>query len=294
MALGYASDIELLFIYTADGHTSGGKRESITNAEFYEQLARETSQFIKSKHEGIFHVDLRLRPFGNEGPLASSRKQFRVYYGPGGKAHHFEKLALVRMRWIAGHPALGFDVEQMRDAFIYDQPDWDLDALWAIWRKQHEQIVRSAPPGQSGACNAKYSCGALSDLEGAVMLLQVMHADRVPQLRSPQLSIAMEGLRRAGVLSPREYGDLMGAYEFYRRLINGLRMLRGSAKDLFLPAPESDAIIHLARRIGYDKMDDKSPGEQLFMEFQQHVAAVRQFVQRHFDRPCAGRVFHAP
>lgn len=282
VALGYASDIELLFIYNEGGTTTGGQRQPITNTEFFEQHARQTSQFLRTKREGIFEVDLRLRPYGKEGPLASRLNQFRSYFSPDGSAHSFERLALVRMRWIAGNPALGFEIEQLRDALVYDHPQLDLDELWDLWGKQRRQKSRA------GATNAKHDPGALADLEGTVQLLQVTHAAGAPQLRTPRLSVAMESLRRAGVLSPVEYADLSGAYYFLRRLINALRMLRGSAQDLFLPAPESDEFLHLARRMGYEQFEDKDAGVQLVEEFQQRTTAVRRFVETRLDRPCPG------
>lgn len=69
-ALGYASDIELLFIYS-DNVVSDGQN-SISNADFFEQLVRRSVLFIQVKREGIFHIDMRLRPFGQAGPLACS------------------------------------------------------------------------------------------------------------------------------------------------------------------------------------------------------------------------------
>ena len=283
VALGYASDVELLFLYSGGGKTTGGQREPITNPEFFQEHARLTSQFIKTKREGIFQVDLRLRPYGSAGPLASSLQHFRSYYGPEGPAHPFERLALVRMRWIGGHPALGFAVEALRDQFVYDDTSMDMDALWDVWNKQHQQKYRA------GAINAKYSAGALVDLEGAVQLLQVIHAARVPQLRTPRLPVAMEALRRADVLKPQEYADLSGCYYFLRRLINALRMLRGSAQDLFLPPIDSDEMLHLARRMGYGRAD-KNDARQLLEQFQQRTASVQAFVSEHFERPCPGSV----
>ena len=282
VALGYASDIELIFVYSDGGTTSGGQRQAITNTEFFEQHVRQTSQFLRTKREGIFEIDLRLRPYGKEGPLASSLNQFRSYFSADGPAHSFERLALVRMRWIAGNPTLGFEVEQLRDAMVYDQPQLDMDDLWDVWGKQRRQKARP------GSINAKYDPGALADLEGTVQLLQVTHAGAAPQLRTPRLSVAMESLRRAGILSPVEYADLIGAYYFLRRLINALRMLRGSAQDLFLPAPQSDEFLHLARRMGYEKLDDKDAGVQLVEEFGQRTSAVRRFVETRFDRKCPG------
>ena len=282
VALGYASDIELLFIYTGVGKTTGGKRKALTNVEFFQQHARETSQFIRTKREGIFQVDLRLRPYGKDGPLASSLELFQTYYGPQGNPHPFEKLALVRLRWIAGDPRLGFEVEELRDRFVYDDKKLDFDALWDVWARQREQ--RS----EGGNRNAKHSPGALADLEGTVQLLQVMHADQAPQLRSPRLSSALESLRRAGVLSPREFAELVGAYYFFRRLINALRVLRGSALDLFLPPADSNEFLHLARRMGYEARRGKEAAQQLSAEFDNRTAIVRRFVKERFGRPCPG------
>ncbi len=115
-----------------------------------------------------------------------------------------------------------------------------------------------------------------------------MHAQRVPQLRTPRLSGVIEGLRRGGIVTPSEYADLLGAYHFLRRLINALRMLRGNAQDLFLPPARSDEYTHLARRMGYEPHGGVSPAEQLAEEFDTRTVAIRAFVQCHFERPVAG------
>ncbi len=295
VAIGYASDIELLFVFDADptARTAGGKRQPISNHEFFEQFVEETSKFIRARQAGIFEMDLRLRPYGKEGPLAVSADQFAAYYGPGGPAHTFEKLALVRLRWIAGNPELGYRIEQTRDAIIYDHADevLDLDALWTIWNKVKQQKLEGAV-----RLNAKYSPGALVDLEGTVQLLQVKHARRAPQLRVPRLSLALEALQRAAVLRPAQYAQLRAAYEFLRQLINALRMLRGNAQDLFLPEPDNLELLHLARRMGYaareaaasDTSADGGPARQLLDDFTAHTASVRSFIREHFGRPCPG------
>lgn len=125
--------------------------------------ADQTSSFTKTKREGIFQVDLRLRPYGTEGPMATSLEQFRNYYGPDGAMHPFEKIALVRLRWIAGDPALGFEVEQLRDRFVHDDPRVDLDALWEVRARQRRENIlpgtlkckvqprRTGGPGKHGA-----------------------------------------------------------------------------------------------------------------------------------------------
>ncbi|MFA9480103.1 hypothetical protein ACERK3_17655 [Phycisphaerales bacterium AB-hyl4] len=315
VALGYASDLELLFVYPGmgdAGQTAGGKREPISNTEFYETLVRDTTQFLKTKREGIFEIDLRLRPYGNDGPLAVSLDQFRRYYDPattgtgtqrkvgnGAKAssppHAFERLALVRLRWIAGDPELGYEVEKLRDRFVYERPELDMDALWTLWGKQKKQKLAG-----NKHVNAKYSPGALVDLEGAVQLLQVQHARRVPQLRTARVSQAMDALRRAEVLPPRDYAELSAAYYFYRQLINALRILRGDARDLFLPEVGSDDLTHLARRMGYAPLSgrrqralDLTLGDRLHRDFAHHREVVGRFLRSHFDRPMPYNAGHA-
>jgi glutamate-ammonia-ligase adenylyltransferase len=278
VALGYASDIELLYVYEIDGTTSGGTRGSLDNGEFFAILARETRNSILAKSEGIFQVDLRLRPFGDSGPLAISKRQFAAYYGSDADAHEFERLALVRLRWIAGDPKLGFAVEQMRDELLYEGKPLDGRSVWQISGKMRLQHAKS------GKFNSKHSRGALADLEQTVQLLQVMHAGQAPQLRTPRLQEAMHGLRRAGVFSAQEFDQLMAAYQFMRRLINAQRMLRGSARDLFLPAEDSDELIHLARRMRYAPEDGGDPGAMLLRDFQRHTLAVRRFIKRRFNQ----------
>ncbi|MFH0878787.1 MAG: glutamate-ammonia-ligase adenylyltransferase [Lentisphaerota bacterium] len=275
-ALGYASDIELLFVYSDDGQTDGG--ESITNAEYFGALAREVSRFIETKREGIFHVDLRLRPHGNSGPWASSLEGFCKYYGGGGAALSYERLALVRLRAIAGDPELGSRIERLRNDFIYASPSIDIEELQSLRLKQFEEKKRGS------LYNAKFSPGALVDLEYTVQMLQVLYAGKNPALRTPRIHEALEALAQAGVLALDENDRLAAAYDFLRQLINGLRMLRGSAKDLFLPAQESDEFVHLARRMGYETRNDLKPAQQLFVDFELHTAAVRAFVEKHFGR----------
>ena len=273
-ALGYASDIELLFVYSDSGFTSGPER--IENREFFEHLARETAALIVAKREGIFQVDLRLRPYGEDGPLASSLEAFCGYYGVNGPALAYEKLSLVRLRAVAGDQELGEQVERLRDEFVYASGHLNIPELRELRQKQLKEKTR---PGE---LNAKFSAGALVDLEYDVQILQIMHGQQWPDLRTPRIHQALNALQAAGVLAPGEGERLASAYLFLRRLINGLRMLRGSARDLCLPPQASDEYLHLARRLGYETKPGLTPEQQLHLDFETHTATVRAFVEQHF------------
>jgi [glutamine synthetase] adenylyltransferase / [glutamine synthetase]-adenylyl-L-tyrosine phosphorylase len=271
VALGYASDIELLFLFDNDGSTAGGTRGALTNAEFFSILTRETCAYIQSTREGIFHVDLRLRPYGSAGPLACSKSDFAAYYTPNGPAHEFEKLALVRLRWIAGDPTLGYEIEQLRDQFIYESATPNFSAVWEISAKMRAQHTRGAK------YHSKHSAGALADLEQTVQMLQVLHAREAPQLRTPRLQEAINALRRAGILSAEEFEQLISAYQFFRRLINAQRMLRGSARDLFLPDESSDELRHLTRRMNWPP--------SLLADFRAYTETIKKIIRQKFPTP---------
>jgi glutamate-ammonia-ligase adenylyltransferase len=275
-ALGYASDIELMFVYGDNGRTDGEK--SITNAEFFERVFKDAVGIIRAKRKGIFRVDLRLRPHGKSGPLACSLEEFCRYYGPEGGAHSFELLALIRMRAIGGDEELGGRIERLRDEFVYATHSIDLEVLKTLREKQlNEKIM-------PGRVNAKFSPGALVDLEYTVQILQYMYGRDYPALQTPRIHRALEELVKAGVMTDEESAEIVEAYRFFRKLINALRMLRGNAEDLFLPPVESDEFRHLARRMGYVRTSDLPPSRLLNTDFQARTAAIRRFVEHYLGR----------
>ncbi|MBT3272226.1 MAG: glutamate-ammonia-ligase adenylyltransferase, partial [Spirochaetales bacterium] len=275
-ALGYASDIELLFIYGDSGSTNG--KESIGNSEYYERLFKSAVNLIDAKQEGIFRIDLRLRPYGTAGPTACSLESFCQYYGPDGQSHSYELLALIRMRAIGGDKLLGERIERLRDEMVYRSGSINLKDLRNLREKQLAQktAVRRL--------NAKFSPGGLVDLEYSVQIIQCRYGKDNPGLRTPRIHGALEELVRTGYMSGDEAEELVESYQFLRKLINGLRMLRGSARDLFLPELGSDEYAHLARRTGYADTDALRAAQQLHLEFETRTAVVRTFIESHIGR----------
>src|SRR5262249_34459225 len=92
--MGWASDLELLFAYGGPGRT---ERSGLENGAFFEAVVREGVAFIAAPEEGLFRIDLRLRPHGNKGPLASPIESLREYYRPGGRAPPLERQALATL-----------------------------------------------------------------------------------------------------------------------------------------------------------------------------------------------------
>jgi glutamate-ammonia-ligase adenylyltransferase len=104
--MGYASDLELLFVHDGD-------------SEFFAALAHLVVDFIETRDKGIFHIDLRLRPHGDAGAWSTSFEQFTKYYSIDGDAAPFERQALIRLRWCAGDENLGRRGGTSRQLYIW-------------------------------------------------------------------------------------------------------------------------------------------------------------------------------
>ncbi len=273
-AIGYASDLELMFVYSDRGQTDG--RQSITNSEFFNLMVKGIYQFIEAKREGIFQIDLRLRPYGNSGPLACSMESYCQYYSREGNAHSYEILSLVRMRCIGGDRELGSRLERIRDEVVYFSNIIDIKAIRELRERQFRE--KNVP----GKVNAKYSPGGLVDLEYGVQMLQVMHGKDSKDIRTQSIHSALTALKDNGFMTYEVYDRLTEAYRFLKELVNGLRMLRGTALDLFLPETDSSEFEHLARRMGYRSGGAITPAKQLYIDLETHMAGVRVFAEKYF------------
>lgn len=237
--LGFASDIELLCVYdepVSDEDTSLG--------EYCRRMVERLLRMITSRRDGIFQIDMRLRPHGQAGPLAVSRGAFAEYFAPEGPAWPFERQALVKLRAVGGDERLGKQVEALRDESIYADEHFDVTAMRAMRERQVRQLVTP------GTVNAKLSPGGLVDAEYLVQGLQMAHGYRCAALRTTNTLKAIEALVALEQLSVQQGAVLQETYVFHRRLIDALRMVRGDARDLAVPGIGTREFLYLARRLG--------------------------------------------
>jgi glutamate-ammonia-ligase adenylyltransferase len=232
-----------MFIYDGNGPTTGP--EVIGTAEFYQRLVEAFTHSIRSRQEGVFQIDLRLRPYGRAGSLAVSLDAFSGYFGPEGAAWPYERQALVKLRPIAGDMPCGSNIVALRDRLIYSGEPFDVAAMRAMREKQLRQLVRG------GTTNAKLSPGQLVDTEYLVQGLQITHGHREPSLRAVNTLDALAALEQHKIIAPEDAARLREAYVFQRDLIDALRIVRGHARDLTVPAADTEEFVFLARRLGY-------------------------------------------
>jgi len=263
--MGYASDLELLFV-----HDDRGTRDSS-----FESLAHKVVETIEFRTKGIFQIDLRLRPYGDAGAWSVPYEEFKRYYGPGGAAAPFERQALIKLRWVAGDESLGQEVEAHRDAFIYSEVPWDWENALHLRQRQIRELVKR------GHTNVKYSAGGIIDIEYAAQYLQLLHGQHHVELRVPNTLEALDALRKKNIVSESEYGILQPAYLFLRNIIDALRIVRGDASDLLLPEQTSEESKSLARRLGYRDDNRTIAAQRLATDIQQRMKDVHSvFVTR--------------
>lgn len=272
--LGYASDMEILCVYSGPGQTTGPHRVAVS--QYAEMLVQQLLDLIVARRSGTFQIDVRLRPFGSKGPLATSLDAFRDYYRHGGQAAAFERQALIKLRWVAGDAPLGQLIETHRDAFVYSAEPFDVSEAVRLRQRQIDELV--AP----GRIDVKYSRGGLVDIEYTVQYLQLLHGATLPTLHSPNTLTAMHALSAVGILSPTVYQTLRQAYVFLRRLIDALRLVRGHADDLVLPATATEEFRFLARRMGY--WDGPESLLLLARDIADHMQRAAQVYDTYFRR----------
>jgi glutamate-ammonia-ligase adenylyltransferase len=242
--LGFGSDVEMLFAYEEEGTTDGAA--SIENSRYFGELVQTFLSTLETRREGIFEIDLRLRPYGNKGPLASTLSAFADYYSERGDARQFERMALVKLRAVAGEPELGARIVESRDAFVYSGVPLDVENILHLRRRQASELV---PPG---AVNAKYSPGGLVEVEYFVQAWQISVGHLDAGVRVRNTLNAIDRLEKGGHMRQGRAEGLRETYGFLRRLIDALRAVRGHARDLTLPDADSREFEYLARRLQYE------------------------------------------
>ena len=261
--LGFASDIELMFIY--DANCLVGGELPISSAEFYEKAVQRFLGAISARRKGIFTIDLQLRPYGDAGHMAVSLEGFKRYFSPQGPAWAYERQSLIKLRPIAGDAELGAAVTKLRDAYVYSGEPYDTKAMRAMRERQLRHLVAG------GTFNAKYSLGGLVDIEYLVQGLQITHGFDNPGLRLTNTREAMSAIHKHGLLTTEDYRALHKAHTFLRWLIDGLRVVRGNSKDLSIPPFDSEEFAFLTRRLRFG--NDKGQFQE---DLQRHINTVQE------------------
>jgi glutamate-ammonia-ligase adenylyltransferase len=280
--LNYASDIDLLFLYSDDGVTTGkGTRGETTNREYFIKLAERIARIVgQPAGEGAaYRVDLRLRPYGRDGALASSLSEAVRYYRE--TAHAWELQALIRSRAAAGSAALYARFHERVLHRIYGQEETVAHALAQV--QLAKQKIDRQHTRDSGGFNVKLGRGGIREIEFIAQALQLAHGGRDQWLRAAHTLISLGRLADRHLITERERTELSDAYLFLRMLEHRLQMEHGLQTHSVTDEPTRRALV--ARRMSFK---GEAATDEFDRALRQHTTNVRAAYERVFGEPDEG------
>jgi glutamate-ammonia-ligase adenylyltransferase len=281
--LNYSSDIDLMFVYTANGETDG--KNPISNKELYKKVANQYTELLSTyTAEGLcYRVDLRLRPDGSLGEVCISLEGAKQYYQV--RARDWELQMLIKARVAAGDPDTGRKLLDSVEPLIYSTT-LDFSAVEAVsaTRERISEKLNRRRLGKS-AFDVKLAPGGIRDIEFLVQCLQRLHGGRAPWVRHGGTMLALARLNDKDLLSAAEYGRLVTAYRFLRNLEHRLQFA-DDRQTHTLPSSERDLDL-LAQRMPTAQLGSAPSREKLLHELNAHLEAVQEIYHRviHAQRP---------
>jgi len=222
------SDLDLILIYDApEDVTSSDGRRPLAVAQFYTRLTqRLISALSAPTSEGsLFEVDMRLRPSGRSGPVATRLSAFRAYQLES--AWTWEKMALTRARVVAGGAPLGERVGAVIRETLIARRDRQATAGDVISMRQRI----AAEKGTHDIWSIKFARGGLIDIEFIAQFLQLVHAHEHPEVLDPSTGLAIRKLARAGALSGDAADELDAALRLFHEITQMVRLSLGDPAD---------------------------------------------------------------
>jgi len=278
--LNYSSDIDLMFVYSENGETSGPVR--MANKEFFKRAANALTDLLSTyTAEGMcYRVDLRLRPEGSLGEVCVSLEGAKQYYAQ--RARDWELQMMIKARVAAGDRLTGRALLDFVESKTYATTlDFSaIEALSATRERLNEKLAARQrvrkPAAGNASIDVKLERGGIRDIEFLVQCLQRLYGGAEPWVRHGGTMLALARLQDKGFLSDAEYGRLASAYQFLRHLEHRLQFA-DDRQTHTLPQQEA-AVDLLARRMPGGQGSPSSLRETTRMHFRQVMEIYERVV----------------
>ncbi|KIT43932.1 bifunctional glutamine-synthetase adenylyltransferase/deadenyltransferase [Vibrio parahaemolyticus 49] len=263
--LNFSSDIDLIFTYPENGETQGARR-SIANAQFFTRLGQ---RIIKALDQQTFdgfcyRVDMRLRPFGESGPLVMSYAALEDYYQEQGR--DWERYAMIKARVMGCEMYPQYqELRKMLRPFVFRRYI-DFSAIQSLRRMK--SMISSEVRRRGLTNNIKLGAGGIREIEFIAQVFQLIRGGREPSLRNRGLLETLSGIEELALLTPQEVSNLEAAYKYLRQLEN---LLQAMADKQTQTLPDCDIErLKLATAMQLESWD------LLIEQTQQHMNKVHQ------------------
>ncbi len=221
--LNAASDLDLIVIYDAAGETASTGKRPIAPTPYYAKLTQAliTALTVPTSEGRLYEVDMRLRPSGRQGPVATSLTAFIDYQRD--TAWTWEHLALTRARPVAGDAEVQRDVEAARRTILREKSDGPTVLTDVVEMRARVHVAR---PG-GGIWEAKAGPGRLQDIELAAQMLALRTGAPVRDTQG-QIAAGVDG----GLIDAARASVLTDAWQVFAALQSAARLLNGDGMDV--------------------------------------------------------------
>ncbi len=219
--LNFSSDIDLIFAYPAEGETLAAAATH-TNQAFFVRLGQRLMRTLgEVTAEGfVFRVDMRLRPFGDAGPLVMSFDAMERYYTSHGR--DWERYALVKARAAAGDVPAGERLLARLRPFVYRRY-LDFGAIGAL--REMKRLIDEEARRKGLASDIKRGPGGIREIEFIGQTFQLIHGGRRRVLQARPILAVLDHLATLGQLPRAVVEELSAAYAFLRTTEHRLQQI---------------------------------------------------------------------
>ena len=233
--LNFSSDIDLIFTFPEHGETIGGRR-SQDNQQFFIRMGQRLVNLLHQVTvDGfVYRVDMRLRPYGESGPLVVSFSGLEDYYQEQGR--DWERYAMVKARALGPWNAFSDELHDMLRPFVYRRYI-DFSAIESL--RKMKQLITQEVRRRQLTDNIKLGAGGIREVEFVVQSFQLIRGGREPALRQQSLFAAIDTLYSLGQLEYLAVDELKHSYLLLRRVENLLQAI-GDHQTQTLPSSQVD------------------------------------------------------
>ena len=266
--LNFSSDIDLIFAYPEKGETQGG-RKSLEHQQFFTKVAQKLIQALnKVTNDGqVYRVDMRLRPFGDSGPLVMHFAALEDYYQDQGR--HWERFAMVKARVINDDNSQ--DVKWLNSilhpfTFRRYLDFTTLDAL-----RNMKKLIATEIRRRRLSNNIKLGAGGIREVEFFAQSFQLIHGGREPALQSKSLLRTLDALTELDIVESEVTQQLKQDYLFLRKVEHTLQQAQDQQTQTLPELPwQQNALIGVM-------------GFESYRDFLAHLDAAMARVHTHFN-----------
>lgn len=263
--LNFSSDIDLIFAYPEKGKATNERGRETPNDQFFIRLGQALNKSLTEYTDMgmVYRVDMRLRPFGDSGPLAVSFNELENYYEIHGRA--WERYALVKARVIAGDQDKGKELFDILRPFVF-RKYVDFTAIESL--RELKAMINAEVQKKDKQQNIKLGRGGIREVEFIVQAFQLVHGGKNLDLQGRELLAMLSRLEQEQFLESAIVEQLRAAYLFLRKVENRLQEWNDQQTH-DLPQEEEQQLC-LAQSMGYDDYAGLMSALTEYLNFVQH------------------------